>query len=98
MIWISYARNDPPNFNQAFDLPEIGGKSTGMGIDEFTDTPSPYLSVKLKFSRNNSNLSRVKEKLLFTKKYFILIGSRKKVLELEKVRINPIFAEIIFFG
>ena len=47
------ARNDPPNFTQASDLPEIGGKSTGMDIDEFTDTPGPNLSVTIKVNRDN---------------------------------------------
>ena len=28
-----------PNFNRASNWPEIGGKSTWMDIDEFTDTP-----------------------------------------------------------
>ena len=36
----------PLNFNQASDWPEISGKSTGMDIVEFTDTPSHYLSNK----------------------------------------------------
>ena len=35
----------PPKLNQASDWPEIGGKSTGMDIDRFTDIPSLYLSV-----------------------------------------------------
>ena len=62
----------PPKFNQASDWPEIGGKSTGMEIDEFTDTPSPKLGVTIKVNRDNAaggyqwyppppHLSRVKE-------------------------------------
>ena len=35
-IWLS-----PQNFNQASDWTEISGKSTGMDIDEFTDTEGP---------------------------------------------------------
>ena len=37
-IWRSSARNDPPNFNRVSDWPKIGGKTTKMDIDVFTDT------------------------------------------------------------
>ena len=48
-----YVRNDPPNFNRASNGPEICGKSTGMDIDKFTDTPSPNLSFTIKVNRDN---------------------------------------------
>ena len=53
-IWLSYARNDQPNLNWASDLTKIGGNSTGMDIDKFTDTPSPNLSVTIKANRDNA--------------------------------------------